>query len=62
MVDNGGSHEMQVDSGSLELKPGDHDLKVYYFENENDGGAACILSWKADGLVQEVAPEKVLFQ
>ena len=61
VVDNGGLHEMQVDSGSVELKAGDHDLKVDYFENENDGGAGCILSWKADGLLKEVVPEKALF-
>ena len=61
VVDNGGLHEMQTDSGSVELKAGDHDLKVDYFENENDGGAGCILSWKADGLLKEVVPEKVLF-
>jgi hypothetical protein len=61
VVDNGGLHEMQVDSGSVELKAGDHDLKVDYFENENDGGAGCVLSWKTDGLPKEVVPEKVLF-
>jgi hypothetical protein len=61
VVDNGGLHEMQVDSGSVQLTAGDHDLKVDYFENENDGGAGCIMSWKADGLAKEVVPEKVLF-
>ena len=61
VVDNGGLHEMQGDSGSVELKAGDHDLKVDYFENENDGGAGCVLSWKTEGLAKEVVPEKALF-
>jgi len=61
VVDNGGLHEMQVDSGTVELKAGDHDLKVDYFENENDGGAGCVLSWKAEGLAKEVVPESALF-
>ena len=61
VVDNGGLHEMQVDSGSVELKAGDHEIKVDYYENENDGGAGCVLSWKAEGLAKEVVPEKALF-
>jgi len=61
VVDNGGLHEMQVEFGSVELKAGDHDLKVDYYENENDGGAGCVLSWKAEGLAKEVVPEKALF-
>ncbi len=60
VVDNGGLHEMQVDSGNVELKAGEHELKVDYYENENDGGAGCVLSWKADGLPKEVVPEKAL--
>ncbi len=61
VVENGGLHEMQESSGRVELKAGDHNLKVDYFENENDGGAGCVLSWKAEDLAKEVVPEKVLF-
>ena len=61
VVDNGGLHEMQMESGSVELKSGDHEIKVDYYENENDGGAGCVLSWKAEGLAKEVVPEKALF-
>ena len=60
VVDNGGLHEMQVDSGNVELKAGVHEIKVDYYENENDGGAGCVLSWKAEGLPKEVVPEKAL--
>jgi hypothetical protein len=60
VVDNGGLHEMQVDSGTVELKAGDHEIKVEYYENDNDGGAGCVLSWKAEGLPKEVVPEKAL--
>ena len=61
VVDNGGLHEMQESSGSVELKAGDHELKVDYYENENDGGAGCVLSWKTVGLAKEVVPAKALF-
>jgi len=45
----------------VELKAGDHELKVDYYENENDGGAGCVLSWKTVGLAKEVVPAKALF-
>ena len=61
VVDNGGLHEMQTDSGQVELKAGTHELKVDYYENENDGGAGCILSWKTEGLAKQVVPAKALF-
>ena len=56
VFENGGLHEMQENSGDVELKAGDHDLKVDYYENENDGGAGCVLSWKSAGLDKEVVP------
>src|SRR5262249_9525875 len=45
VVDNGGLHDMQEQESNVELKAGEHDLKIDYFENENDGGAGCVLSW-----------------
>lgn len=60
VVENGGLHEMQEVSGNVELKAGDHELKVDYYENENDGGAGCVLSWKTDGIIKEVVPAKAL--
>jgi hypothetical protein len=61
VVSNGGLHEMQEESGKVDLKAGDHELRIDYYENENDGGAGCVLSWKAKGLLREVVPAKVLF-
>ena len=61
VVENGGLHEMQESSGNVELKAGDHELKVDYYENENDGGAGCVLSWKTASLAKEVVPAKALF-
>jgi hypothetical protein len=56
VVDNGGLHEMQEQSDATELKAGEHKVEIDYFENENDGGAGCVLSWKAAGLSKEVVP------
>ena len=61
VVDNGGLHDMQEQQGNAELKAGEHDLVIDYFENENDGGAGCVLSWKAKGVEKEVVPASALF-
>ena len=60
IVDNGGLHDMQTQDANVELKAGEHDIKIDYFENENDGGAGCVLSWRPRGMDKEVVPEKVL--
>lgn len=59
VVDNGGTHEMTEMSGRVELKAGDHELKVEFFEAEVDAG--CILSWETAGKKKEVVPTTVLF-
>ena len=61
VVDNGGLHDMQEQESNVELKAGEHDLKIDYFENENDGGAGCVLSWKMKGQTKEVVPASALF-
>jgi hypothetical protein len=61
VLDNGGLHEMQEISDSVELKGGVHEIKIDYFENDNDGGAGCVLSWKAEDIKKEVVPAKALF-
>ena len=61
VVDNGGLHEMQENDGTVELKAGDHEITIDYFENDNDGGAGCVLFWKAEGLTKEVVPARALF-
>jgi hypothetical protein len=59
VVDNGGLHAMEEKEGEVELKVGNHDLKVDFFEN--GGGAGCKLSWEAAGGAKEIVPAKVLF-
>ncbi len=59
VVDNGGLHAMLEKAGEVELKTGDHPIRVDFFEN--DGGAGCMLSWDPPGGPKEVIPEGVLF-
>ena len=61
VVDNGGLHDMQEQSGKVELKEGEHEIRVDYFENENDGGAGCVFSWKTKETAKEVVPASALF-
>ena len=55
VVDNGGLHAMEEKSGEVELKAGDHDVKVELFENDGDVG--CKLSWEAPNASKEILPE-----
>jgi len=59
VVDNGGNHGMEEKEGEVELKAGNHDLKVEFYEN--NGGAGCQFSWETSGVAKEIVPEKVLF-
>lgn len=59
VVDNGGTHDMVEASGRAELKAGDHEIKVEFFDEEEDAG--CILSWQAEGKAKEVVPASALF-
>ena len=58
VVDNGGIHGMEDKSGSAELKAGDHDIKVEFFENDVDAG--CKFSWRPPGATKEVVPATAL--
>jgi hypothetical protein len=60
VVDNGGLHDMQTQTGNVDLKAGEHDIQIDYFENENDGGAGCVLSWRPKGMDKEVVPASAL--
>ena len=60
VVDNGGLHDMQEQMGDVELKAGDHEIRIDYFENENSGEAGCVLSWKAKELPRAVVPASAL--
>lgn len=59
IVDHGGTHDMTEMSGRVTLKAGDHDLKVEFFDAEEDAG--CILSWEIAGRSREVVPASALF-
>jgi hypothetical protein len=58
VVDNGGLHSEEEKSGEVELKPGDHDLKIEFFQNE--GEAVCKFSWQAPDKDKEIVPASVL--
>jgi len=59
VVDNGGLHGMEEKSGEVELKAGDHDLKVDFFEN--NAGAGCRFRWSGPAVEKQIVPESVLF-
>lgn len=58
VVDNGGLHAMEEKSGEIDLKAGEHDLKVELFENDGDVG--CRLSWESSNAAKEILPEGAL--
>ena len=59
VVDHGGLHDMTEMSGGAELKAGDHEIKVEFFDAEEEAG--CILSWETAGKAKGVVPAAVLF-
>ena len=59
VVENGGLHAMLEKEGEVELKTGDHPIRVDFFENS--GVAGCVASWTPPGGNKEVIPEKALF-
>ena len=59
VVDHGGSHDMTEVSGHAELKAGDHEIKVEFFDAEEEAG--CILSWETAGQTKVVVPAAVFF-
>lgn len=58
LVDNGGLHAMEEKSGELELKAGDHEIKMELFEN--DGEVGCKLSWESANMTKEILTDAVL--
>jgi hypothetical protein len=59
VVDNGGLHAMEEKSGEIDLKAGEHDLKLELFEN--DGEVGCKLSWESSSITKEILTDRVLF-
>jgi hypothetical protein len=59
VVDNPGLHAAEEQSGEIELKAGEHPIKVEYFEN--GGQAVCKMSWQTEGVDKQIVPAKALF-
>lgn len=59
VVSNGGLHGMEEQSGEVELKAGDNELKLEFFEN--DGGAGCKLFWSNADFEKTIVPASALF-
>ncbi|HLF94820.1 MAG TPA: PA14 domain-containing protein [Planctomycetota bacterium] len=59
VVENGGVHEMREASGEIDLKAGDHELLLEFFDHS--GPAGCALSWESEGVGKDVIPERALF-
>jgi hypothetical protein len=53
-----GLHGMHEESGEIELKAGEYDIKLEMFENEGEAG--CKLSWEGPGVAKEVVPASAL--
>jgi len=47
---------MQTQDANVDLKAGEHDLKIDYFENEMMAAPVCVLSWRLKGGEKEVVP------
>ena len=58
VVDNNGLHGMEEKEGEVELKAGNHEIRVIFFENEGDAG--CKLSWSAEGMEKAIVPASAL--
>ena len=59
VVDHSGTHDMTEASGRTELKAGDHEIKVEFFDADEEAG--CILSWETAGQAKAVVPAAALF-
>jgi hypothetical protein len=59
VVENGGLHGMEEKNGAVELKAGDHEIKVELFENEGEVGLK--VSWQADGVAKQIIPASAFF-
>lgn len=59
VVDNGGLHGMEEREGEVDLKAGDHEFVVEYFENGQ--GAGCKVAWEIQGSPREIIPGSVFF-
>jgi len=59
VIDNNGLHAMEEKDGEVDLKAGDHPIKIELFENEGEVGMK--FSWETTGVAKEVVPASALF-
>jgi hypothetical protein len=59
VIDNNGLHGMEEKDGEVELKTGDHPIKIEMFENEGETGMK--FSWESAGGAKEIVPASALF-
>ena len=59
VVDNSGSHALRERSGTVQLRAGDHPLRLEFIQEE--GESACRLSWSFEGREKEIIPATALF-
>jgi hypothetical protein len=50
---------MEEKSGEVELKKGDHPIKLEFFENEIEVGLK--FSWETEGIEKQIVPASALF-
>jgi hypothetical protein len=58
VVNNPGIHGMFEIAAEVELKEGDHEIKLEMFENEGETG--CKLSWSGPGIEKQIIPASAL--
>ncbi|MGD9723180.1 MAG: PVC-type heme-binding CxxCH protein [Pirellulales bacterium] len=59
VVDNGGSHALREREDTVHLRAGLHELRLDFVQEE--GEAACRLSWSFEGRAKEIVPAEALF-
>lgn len=58
VVNNGGNHGMEEQSGEVELKAGSHTILIELYQGEGEVG--CKAYWAADGLPKQIIPSSAL--
>ncbi|MCY2954962.1 MAG: PA14 domain-containing protein [Planctomycetota bacterium] len=59
VVDNGGRHSMREVADRCDLKAGDHEIKIEFFQG--DVSAGCRFLWRPPEGKKEIVPPSVLF-
>lgn len=59
VIDNGGTHGMSKKECEIQLAPGQHEIKIDFFQG--DGGMGCKFSWIQPGKGEEIVNENSLW-